>query len=295
METAGKHVDDEDLRELMKENGIGRPSTRANIIETLFKRQYIVRNKKQVLPTPTGIQLIDTIQNELIKSAELTGSWEKQLKDIEKGTFTAGAFIKNMKRMVEALVTEVRSETRHANISHAATIQKPVVKAEKKKAAGILAETCPKCKKGNLIKGKSAFGCSEYKAGCDFVLPYVFADKKITESQYLRLVQKGSTVNIKGFKTESGTVEGLIRFEENYKLKLEPKKTAAKAATQETSDSLTCPKCKKGTILKGKTAYGCAEYKSGCDFKVTFDDVRAKLKDQKPTKELVYSILEESV
>ncbi len=297
METAGKQVDDEDLRELMKENGIGRPSTRANIIETLFKRQYIVRNKKQVLPTLTGIQLIDTIQNELVKSAELTGTWEKQLKDIEKGTFTAAAFIRNMKRMVEALVYEVRSETKHANISHAATIQKPVVKAEKekKKSSGISAETCPKCQKGNLIKGKSAFGCSEYKAGCDFVLPFVFHDKKITESQYLRLVQKGSTVNIKGFKTESGTVEGLIRFEENYKLKLEPKKTDKKAEPKENSYALMCPKCKKGTILKGKTAYGCAEYKSGCDFKVTFDEVRAKLKDQKPTKELVYSILSESV
>ena len=298
METAGKQVDDEDLRELMKENGIGRPSTRANIIETLFKRQYIVRNKKQVLPTPTGIQLIETIQNELIKSAELTGSWEKQLKDIEKGTYTAGAFIKNMKRMVEALVTEVRSETRHANISHVGNVQKEAVKVEQKKAAGILAEACPKCKKGNLIKGKLAYGCSEYKSGCDFVLPYVFADKKITESQYMRLLQKGSTVNIKGFKTEAGAVEGLIRFEENYKLKLEAKKTAAKAKSDsksETSDSLTCPKCKKGTVLKGNTAYGCTDYKLGCDFKVTFDDVRAKLKDQKPSKELVYAILAGSV
>nr|WP_294924457.1 type IA DNA topoisomerase [uncultured Flavobacterium sp.] len=295
METAGKQVDDEDLRELMKENGIGRPSTRANIIETLFKRQYIVRNKKQVLPTPTGIQLIETIQNELIKSAELTGSWEKQLKDIEKGTFTAGAFIKNMKRMVEALVTEVRSETRHANISHAGNVQKEAVKVEKKKAAGILAEACPKCKKGNLIKGKSAYGCSEYKAGCDFLLPYIFSGKKISESQYLRLVQKGSTVNIKGFKTDESTIEGLIRFEENFKLKLEPKKTIPKAESDTTSNVLTCPKCKKGTILKGKTAYGCGDYKLGCDFKVTFNDVRSKLKDQKPTRELVYAILSESI
>ena len=264
METAGKQVDDEDLRELMKENGIGRPSTRANIIETLFKRQYIVRNKKQVLPTPTGIQLIDTIQNELIKSAELTGSWEKQLKDIEKGTFTAGAFINNMKRMVEALVYEVRSETRHANISHAGSIQKQEAKVEKKKAAGILAEACPKCKKATLIKGKSAYGCGEYKAGCTFVLPYTFAEKKISENQYLRLLQKGSTVNLKDFKTDAGTVEGLLRFDENFKLKLEPKKTAAKA----TPDELTCPKCKKGTVMKGKTAYGCGDYKLGCDFKV---------------------------
>jgi DNA topoisomerase-3 len=291
METAGKQVDDEDLRELMKENGIGRPSTRANIIETLFRRKYIVRNKKQVLPTPTGVQLIDTIQNELIKSAELTGTWEKQLRDIEKGTYTASAFIKNMKQMVDNLVYEVRSETRRANISHAANVPKIETDVEKKKAAGILAALCPKCQKGNLIKGKSAYGCSEYKLGCDFVLPYVFEGKKISESQYLRLLQKGSTVNLKDFKTDAGSVEGLIRFEENFKLKLEPKKTELK----KTLDTLTCPKCKKGTVLKGKTAYGCSDYKLGCDFKVTFEMVREKLKDQKPTKELVYSILEKSI
>lgn len=291
METAGKQVDDEDLRELMKENGIGRPSTRANIIETLFRRKYIVRNKKQVLPTPTGVQLIDTIQNELIKSAELTGTWEKQLRDIEKGTYTASAFIKNMKQMVDNLVYEVRSETRRANISHATNVPKIETVVEKKKAAGILAAICPKCQKGNLIKGKSAYGCSEYKSGCDFVLPYVFEGKKISESQYLRLLQKGSTVNLKDFKTDAGSVEGLIRFEENFKLKLEPKKTELK----KTLNTLTCPKCKKGTVLKGKTAYGCSDYKLGCDFKVTFEMVREKLKDQKPTKELVHSILEKSI
>jgi DNA topoisomerase-3 len=290
METAGKQVDDEDLRELMKENGIGRPSTRANIIETLFRRQYIVRNKKQVLPTPTGIQLIDTIQNELVKSAELTGSWEKQLKDIEKGTFTASSFIKNMKRMVEVLVYEVRSETRRANISHAGNAQKEEAKVEKKKAAGILGEACPKCKKATLIKGKSAYGCGEYKAGCTFLLPYTFAEKKISENQYLRLLQKGSTVNLKDFKTDAGAVEGLLRFDENFQLKLEPKKTLVKTGP----DELACPKCEKGTVLKGKTAYGCSDYKLGCDFKVTFDVVRTNLKDQKPTKELVYTILKES-
>ncbi|WP_295834144.1 DNA topoisomerase 3, partial [uncultured Winogradskyella sp.] len=110
METAGKQVDDDELRDIMKENGIGRPSTRANIIETLFRRKYIKRNKKQIVATITGIQLIDTIQNELLKSAELTGSWEKQLKDIEKGKYSASAFIKSMKRMIDALVYEVRTE-----------------------------------------------------------------------------------------------------------------------------------------------------------------------------------------
>jgi DNA topoisomerase-3 len=293
METAGKEVDDDELRDLMKENGIGRPSTRANIIETLFKRKYIVRNKKQVLPTQTGIQLIDTIQNDLLKSAELTGTWEKQLKDIEKGEFTAGAFINNMKRMVDALVYEVRSETTRANISHAASVKKHKAKSENKKAAGLLAEVCPKCKKATIIKGKSAYGCGNYKAGCDFVLPFTFAEKKISEKQYIRLLQKGSTVNLKDFKISTGTVEGLLRFDENFKLKFEPKKTPKKA--EATSNELTCPKCKKGTVIKGNTAYGCSDYKSGCDFKVTFDTVREKINGQKPTKELVYSILNGTV
>ena len=144
--------------------------------------------------------------------------------------------------------------------------------------------------KATLIKGKSAYGCGAYKAGCTFVLPFAFAEKKISENQYLRLLQKGSTVNLKEFKTDEGIVEGLLRFDENFKLKLEPKKIVVK----ETTDTLACPKCKKGTILKGNTAYGCSDYKLGCDFKVTFDLVRANLKDQKPTKELVYSILKES-
>ena len=297
METAGKQVDDEDLRELMKENGIGRPSTRANIIETLFKRQYIVRNKKQVLPTPTGIQLIDTIQNDLIKSAELTGTWEKQLKDIEKGTYTAGMFINNMKRMVDALVYEVRSETKGANISHVGSVQKQEAKVEKKKAAGITAEICPKCKKATLAKGKSAYGCTGYKAGCDFVLPFTFAEKKISENQYLRLLQKGSTVNLKDFKTQAGTVEGLLRFDANFKLKLEPKKAVTPTvspAVKTQPDEMPCPKCQTGKVLKGSTAYGCSAYKTGCDFKVPFDLVREKIKGQKPTKELVYEILKNS-
>ncbi len=291
METAGKQVDDDELRDLMKENGIGRPSTRANIIETLFKRQYIKRNKKQVLPTVTGIQLIDTIQNKLLKSAELTGSWEKQLKDIEKGEFSASKFIKNMKRMVDELVYEVRSETKRANISQAEILKQRQAKTREKKTAGIVAETCPKCKQAKLLKGKTAYGCSAYKSGCDFVMPFRFNGKKISEKQFVRLLKKGSTVNLKGFKTDSGTLDGLIRFDENFQLKLEPKYTSAKAKTKE----LPCPKCKKGTVVKGKTAYGCSAYKSGCDFKITFDEVMAKVNGQKPTKELVYGILNGSV
>ncbi len=291
METAGKQVDDDDLRELMKENGIGRPSTRANIIETLFKRKYIKRNKKQVLPTITGIQLIDTIQNDLLKSAELTGRWEKQLKDIEKGKFSAAAFINNMKRMVDALVYEVRSETTRANISYVATIKKQAAKAKQKEALGIMAEVCPKCKKGHILKGKSAYGCSAYKSGCNFVMPFEFKGKKISEKQCIRLLQKGSTVNLKGFKTSSGTVEGMLHFNADFKLVLQPKQPKTNTDLNQNTGVLLCPKCQKGTIIKGKAAYGCSAYKSGCDFKVSFAIVKASIGNRKPTKYLVYNIL----
>lgn len=112
METAGKQVDDEEMRDLMKANGIGRPSTRANIIETLFKRDYIKRNKKQILPTATGLYLISIIQNKLLKSPELTGIWEKKLREIEDGSFTPGRFVNGMKKMVDQLVYEVRSSAK---------------------------------------------------------------------------------------------------------------------------------------------------------------------------------------
>ena len=294
METAGKKVDDDELRELMKENGIGRPSTRANIIETLFRRKYIKRNKKQVIPTVTGIQLIDTIQNEMLKSAELTGKWEKQLKDIEKGTFSAGSFIKQMKQMVDQLVYEVRSETRKANIS--AVNNKPAAAASKKKAikkaTGITSEVCPKCKKGTIRKGKSAYGCSEFNKTCDFVIPFKFEGKTISEKQYTRLFQKGSTVNLKGFKVNNASVEGLVRFDDSFKLKLEPKK--AKVQAKPTSDENSCPKCNKGVIIKGKSAYGCSEYKAGCDFRFSFDAIREKAKGRPLTKDLVFEIFREN-
>lgn len=289
METAGKQVDDDELRELMKDNGIGRPSTRANIIETLFKRKYIKRNKKQVLPTITGIQLIDTIQNDLLKSAELTGSWEKQLKDIEKGEYSASTFIKNMKQMVDQLVYEVRSETKRANISHTVTIanKQKITKSTSKQSKKITSKTCPKCKQGTLIKGKTAFGCSDYKSGCNFVLPFKFGGKKVSETQYIRLLKKGSTVNLKGFKIGESIVDGLLCFDDNFKLKLEPKH---KKETVK-SETINCPKCNSGYIIKGKTAYGCSAYKTGCNFKYSFSELRTDAKDQPLTKQLVIKLL----
>lgn len=107
METAGKLVDNDDLRDALKENGIGRPSTRAAIIETLFKRNYIRRERKNLYPTDTGRELIATIHEELLKSAELTGIWERKLRQIEKGEYEAQTFIAELKSMVSGIVSSV--------------------------------------------------------------------------------------------------------------------------------------------------------------------------------------------
>ena len=293
METAGKQVDDDEMRELMKENGIGRPSTRASIIETLFRRKYIERQKKLVIPTQTGIDLIDLIDNELLKSAELTGRWEKRLKEIERGDFNAGVFINNMKKMVDELVYEVRSSTKTKRLSSENEAPKPKTKKASSKKKTVVAKECPKCKKGQLLKGSSAYGCSSYKNGCDFKLPFIFMDKKISENQLIRLIDKGCTTNLKGFKNGIDKIEGLVRFDANFNLKLEQKQTSVKvqSKTTEVSETITCPKCKKGTVLKGKSAYGCSNYKNGCDFVFTFDNIKKIANGQKLTKELVLKII----
>lgn len=288
METAGKQVDDEEMRELMKENGIGRPSTRASIIETLFKRKYIERKKKLIIPTNTGIQLIDLIDNELLKSAELTGLWEKRLREIEQGDYNAGLFIKEMKRMVDQLVYEVRSNTKTTRISHSeATIpQKPAKKTKKKKE--VAGETCPKCQQGALLKGKTAYGCSQYTSGCDFKLPFEHLGKKLSDNQLLRLLQKGSTTLLKGWKTETGKVDGSVHFDAAFQLQLQ---TKASKTSQEIPDTINCPKCAKGTVMKGKSAYGCSNYSQGCDFVMTFQHIKTTAKDEPLTKALVYRII----
>jgi DNA topoisomerase-3 len=295
METAGKQVDDDEMRELMKENGIGRPSTRASIIETLFRRKYIERNKKQVIPTQTGIDLIAIIDNKLLKSAELTGRWEKRLKEIERGEFNAGTFINNMKKMVDELVYEVRSNKSSKRISsinsNTGTSNKTTITKSKKQVIG---KICPKCNKGTLLKGSSAYGCSEFKNNCNFKIQFKIYGKKISDNQLIRLLDKGSTNNLKGFITSAGKVEGLLRFDKDFDLKLEQKESIIIAKeNNEKSYKLekTCPKCKQGALLKGKKAYGCANYNKGCDFMFTFNEIK-KIANGKPlTKELVLQIL----
>lgn len=183
METAGKLVDDESLREAMKENGIGRPSTRAAIIETLFKRQYIRKIRKSLEPTQTGIELIGLIHEDLLKSAELTGIWEKKLREIEQNRYEAKQFLDELKQMVTEIVNTVMADASNRRVAAAPTEEKKAKsapktprqtkpKATKPKPEIVEGAVCPLCGKGHIIKGKTAFGCSEWKNGCSFRKPF---------------------------------------------------------------------------------------------------------------------------
>ena len=164
METAGKLVDNDELRDALKENGIGRPSTRAAIIETLFKRDYVRKEKKNLIATNTGVDLIQVIQEDLLKSAELTGLWEKKLRQVERGQYAAKDFLDELKAMVTEIVFNVKSDNRRPGEAALATPSLPVT-------GSLEGSICPKCGKGTLLKGNTAYGCSEWKNGCDYRVP----------------------------------------------------------------------------------------------------------------------------
>ena len=189
METAGKFVEDDELRAALKENGIGRPSSRAGIIETLFKRRYIRRERKNLVATPTGIELIDMIHEKLLTSCELTGIWEKKLRDIEHMKYDASLFISELKEQIANIVKDVLSDNSNRRVTILS--DEDVKKKTKKKATSkkttnkpakkakplvpsdeLIGKSCPVCGKGHIIKGKTAYGCSCWKDGCKFVLPF---------------------------------------------------------------------------------------------------------------------------
>lgn len=169
METAGKQVDNDELRDLMKENGIGRPSTRANIIETLFRRNYIKKEKKRIKATETGVALVEQINDEILKSAELTGMWEKKLRDIERGVFQFDQFKDELIEMVAKVVHDVKYPPKKEPLPN-----------------------CPSCGK-KLLAGKKAWGCSGWKEGCKFVVPFYFKGNKLTQDDLKELVEAKKT------------------------------------------------------------------------------------------------------
>ncbi|SMO41526.1 DNA topoisomerase-3 [Saccharicrinis carchari] len=269
METAGKQVDDEKLREAMKENGIGRPSTRANIIETLYKRKYIYNVRKNVLPTTMGVKLMEFISNDLLKSAELTGIWEQKLRQIETGKYKVTDFMNELKQMVSDLVFQVRNDYSKGKIvieeNDDKEVQTKTKPTDKSKIVKKL--SCPRCGKGTMIEGKNAWGCSEYASGCKTLIPFTYLGKKLSKKQIETLLLKGKTPVIKGFTLEGNKVNGRLSFDSHYALSLEQQKPKV----------LPCPKCKKGHIIKGNSAWGCSDFKKGCKLRIPFEFLKKTL------------------
>ena len=301
METAGKLVDDESLREVMKENGIGRPSTRAAIIETLFKRNYIRKVRKSLEPTPTGIELIGLIHEDLLKSAELTGIWEKKLREIEQHKYEARQFLDELKQMVTEIVTTVMLDNSNRRVA-AAVEEKPkklVSKkmVAKKSSAQTPKTVSPKSTTKKTIPGETVskilqaarieevvgefvtlkrhganlnglcpfhddksgtfnenparnifkcFSCGKGGDAAKFLMEY----KRFSYPEALRYIAKKFNIQIDGETSDTETVQSITN-----------------------SDAIIgqpCPLCGKGHIIKGKTAYGCSEWRNGCGWRKAF-------------------------
>lgn len=198
METAGKFVDDDELRDAMKENGIGRPSTRASIIETLHKRHYIAKQRKSLVATPAGIQLIDTIKEELLKSAKLTGLWENKLRKIERGEFSAQQFIDELKVLVNEVVLNVLKDNSSTTIAvpdfnsknkEKSSNTNKEKKTRKPRLKSIEEISCPVCGKGHIIKGRTAYGCSDFN-NCNMRLPFDSYPADLTPSKLNTIIKK---------------------------------------------------------------------------------------------------------
>ena len=295
METAGRNIDDEELRLAMKESGIGRPSTRAAIIETLFKRNYVRRDKKRLLPTPTGIALIGLIRNPTLKSAELTGQWEQKLRQIERNELPSDQFLEELKGLVREMVQEVKTDRsgRLLAVSSQLLAVSPVQgKANAQPAASNSREkanssqlpanslgNCPACQTGHILRGKTAFGCARFREGCQWRLPAEILGKKLTDSQVKSLLSKGRTQLIKGFVTGTGEkLDGALTLDKNLQPELVPA-AESKPTTATDPGQVPCPVCKLGTMLKGSSAYGCSRFREDCQFRVPFEWGGRKLTD----------------
>lgn len=199
MESAGKTVDDETLREAMKDNGIGRPSTRAAIIETLFKRRYIYRERKNIMASQAGIDLIATINEKLLKSAELTGIWENKLRRIERGTYSAPEFIDELKELINGIVINVLTDNSArrivvANADEEKAKKKTKPRTQSKPRAPRVTKleqiVCPVCGNGHILKGRTAYGCSCFREGCTLRLPFEKYGADLTPGKLNQLIKK---------------------------------------------------------------------------------------------------------
>jgi DNA topoisomerase-3 len=230
METAGKEMEDEEMREAMKDRGLGTPATRAGMIERLLQRGYIARDKKKLIPTERGIALIGLVGERQIASPELTGEWESRLYKIAQRQYDA-----------EQFMTEVRNYAADVvRYASGRAPEPPKIPASALMPTWDLSDAiCPKCKQGKVIRGKAAFGCARYKEGCDFVLRPLIAGKLVEQEHLLQLLQDGVTsAYVQGFTSKAGKrFDARLRLNEKFQVEFLFNQPKAVAPPTETGQS----------------------------------------------------------
>ncbi len=254
MKTAGKEIDEKELALTIKENGLGTPATRASIIERLITTGYIERQKKTLIPTQKGFEIIEVVSPDL-KSAVLTAKWEEKLKLVEDGKYNKDDFLNEISDLISEIISSISSSKKITN-------NQP--QAEKY-------GECPICKKGELIKGKKGVGCSDWKSGCKFVIWLTVAKKKLPEKEIKNLIKDGKTGLIKGFKSKKDKpFDAVLKFDDEFKVVFDFENKEQVAIGE-------CPLCKKGKVVQNSKGFGCSDWKSGCKFVVWNEIYKKKI------------------
>ena len=264
METAGKHIDDDELRQAMKHCGLGTPATRAQILEKLIHVKYIFREKNKLIPTDKGLYLIDCIKDPVMQSAELTGEWEKQLNEMAQGQYQQSTFMQDIATFTKKIIGQVATSTAYA------------IRADQ-----TIYGDCPCCEKGKIVDNKKAYSCTHWKeTDCKFVIWKEIAQKPITEKMVKTLLTKQKTAVIKGFKSKAGkTFNAALKINQD-KIEFEFEQIFVGA----------CPLC-EGAVIETPKAYSCSHWqKTGCKFvlwkeiakrKITLNEAKLLLTDGK--------------
>lgn len=240
METAGKIVTDEALKEALKDKGVGTPATRASIIEVLIQRKYVERKKKNLISTESGRGLISLVQDERLKSPELTGDWEFRLKQVERGEYDAAQFMSE----VGAYTREILECTAAKTID----LQK--------------LGPCPICNAA-VMRGRTAYGCSRWKAGCKFVLPAEVWGLTLEPQLAREILSHKRSLTPHPLLVKGEKCFATLHLDKKGKLHHELADVATKASGDEALGE--CPSC-GGDITVGSKAYGCSNWRNGCKF-----------------------------
>ncbi len=270
MEKAGRNLDDASLKRALKGSGLGTPATRASILQTLVQRGYVLRKGKQLLATEKGHALIDTLPSGELKSAELTGRWEKRLTDMAEGKESRQRFMADVVQRLQGIIGAITE------------VVVPEAARRRERPEGKEIGTCPACGKPVRERGK-VFGCDTGRS-CPFVVFGTMSTRKISARMVKELLTSGRTKIYKGFKSKKGKpFEAGLVVEEGGKVGFyfPEREDWAPAAPRRPSkpDGLACPGCGQGKVIRGRAAWGCSRWREGCGWRLSFEQDGERLTD----------------